>query len=980
MKTAKWTLITLLFMFYLFFNNITAQDQTVGLFINETESFEGYTLFAPQRSNMIYLIDNDGREVHSWDTVQYSNQAVYLAENGNLFTTSNPQGNDVINVPGASGLVREFDWDGNLIWSFELNNDQFRLHHDIEVLPNGNVLMIAWENKSDVEAINQGRNPDLLVDGALWPDYIIEVQPVGDISGTIVWEWHSWDHLIQDFNPSKPNYGVVAEHPELIDLNYSAMGNQNGNADWHHTNGIDYNEELDQIILSVHNFCEFWVIDHSTSVDEASGHSGGNSGKGGDLLYRWGNPEAYESGSSSDQKLFGQHDVQWIKTSYPGEGNILVFNNGIGRPEGNYSTVDEIVPSIDEFGNYTLPEIGEPFEPNDPAWIYQAPDLFDFYSQNISGAQRLENGNTLICEGATGTFFEVTYDSEIVWMYVNPVIGSGPLHQDETIPGGQHGQENSVFKIRRYAPDYPGFDGVTLVPGDYIELPADNDETYYYPLVDTGQILFYDNQNEITEPMEGYSFYGQDANFEGNQPSYTNNDDGTITDNVTGLMWQQSPELNGDGIINSDDKLSYDEALDGADSFNLAGYDDWRLPTIKELYSLIMFSGLDCSGYEGNNIDDLTPFIDTDYFEFGYGDVEAGERIIDSQYASNTIYVGETMGGNVTMFGVNFADGRIKGYPASETPNGFKKYYVMYVRGSDNYGINELEDNYDGTVTDMATGLMWQQTDSEEGMNWEEALNWVEGKNDEYYLGYDDWRLPNIKELQSIVDYSRAPSATNSAAIDPLFECSEIIDEGDSINYPFYWSGTTHANMINGSGAAYIAFGEALGWMEMPPGSGNYNLIDVHGAGAQRSDHKEGDPDDYPYGHGPQGDVIRIYNYVRLVRDFDSSTDLDSSDNSVPQNIKLDQNFPNPFTPTDGRNLYTTIKFSISKESNVELSVYNILGQKVAVLVNEKLTEGEYEANWNGKDLNNEDVSSGIYLYKLVDGNRDEVRKLILMK
>ena len=378
-----------------------------------------------------------------------------------------------------------------------------------------------------------------------------------------------------------------------------------------------------------------------------------------------------------------------------------------------------------------------------------------------------------------------------------------------------------------------------------------------FTIVDTGQTICYDDRNELTTcPAEGESFYGQDAQYNKTAASYTDNGDGTVTDNNTGLMWQQDPG----------DKMTYDEAVSGAGSFNLAGYDDWRLPTIKELYSLILFSGMDPSGMPGDDTTGLVPFIDTDYFDFEYGNPDTGERIIDSQWATSTEYVNTTMGGNRTMFGVNFADGRIKGYPI-----GNKTYFVIYVRGNTAYGINAFSENNDGTVTDNSTGLMWMQQDSgyfaagddnDGALSWEQALEWAENLE---YAGHSDWRLPNAKELQSIVDYTRSPATTGSAAIDPVFSTSVIIDEGGNANYPFYWTSTTHANAHNGSNAVYIAFGEALGWMQNP--FGDYTLMDVHGAGAQRSDPKSGDPDEFPTGRGPQGDAIRIYNYVRLVRD-----------------------------------------------------------------------------------------------------------------
>ncbi len=394
-----------------------------------------------------------------------------------------------------------------------------------------------------------------------------------------------------------------------------------------------------------------------------------------------------------------------------------------------------------------------------------------------------------------------------------------------------------------------------------------------YKIVDTKQVLCYDTLNQITPPSPGDPFYGQDAQYDGNQPSYVDNGDGTVTDVVTGLMWQQSPDMDGDGDIDYEDKMSYDEAMAGAATYNLAGYTDWRLPSIKEMYSLILFSGIDPSGYNGSSTEGLTPFIDTNYFDFAYGDQAAGERIIDAQMASSTLYISENgMGGQELMFGVNFADGRIKGYPTGPMPGQTedKQFYIMYVRENPDYCVNDFQDNGDGTITDNATCLMWTQDDDGEGIIWEDALNYAENSE---IAGYSDWRLPNAKELQSILDYTRAPSVTNSAAIDPIFNCTSITDEGGNINYPFYWTGTTHASWQEdapGGYGAYVCFGEALGWMEMPPNSGNYVLWDVHGAGAQRSDPKVGDPANWPYGHGPQGDVIRIFNFVRLVRDTES--------------------------------------------------------------------------------------------------------------
>jgi hypothetical protein len=385
-----------------------------------------------------------------------------------------------------------------------------------------------------------------------------------------------------------------------------------------------------------------------------------------------------------------------------------------------------------------------------------------------------------------------------------------------------------------------------------------------YAIVDTGQAVCYDNREQIACPAEGESFYGQDAQFDGNQPSYTLSADGlTVYDNITGLTWTQSPDLDSDGDIDVDDKLTFAEAQAYPATLNAAnfgGYNDWRLPSIKELYSLMDFSGTD--PIIGGGTDDLTPFIDTNTFAFGYGDEAAGERNIDAQFWSSNVYVGTVFNGQQATFGLNLADGRIKGYPSGTSGPMDKLNYVYFVRGNTDYGVSDFGDNGDGTITDNATGLMWSQNDSGTGMNWEDALAWVQQKNAENYLGYSDWRLPNAKELQSIVDYSRSPDATGSAAIDPVFSATQITNEAGQADYPFYWTSTTHIRAGgNGGAGVYVSFGRGLGSMD------GTNVIDVHGAGCQRSDPKDGDPSNYPsWGHGPQGDMQRVFNYIRLVR------------------------------------------------------------------------------------------------------------------
>ena len=276
-----------------------------------------------------------------------------------------------------------------------------------------------------------------------------------------------------------------------------------------------------------------------------------------------------------------------------------------------------------------------------------------------------------------------------------------------------------------------------------------------YPIVGSGQTLCYGATAEIQPPAPGEDFYGQDAQQKSNSPSYALSADGlSVTDNVTGLVWQQSPDTDGDGAIDLADKMTYEEALAYPATLNekkFGGYDDWRLPTIKELYSLILFVGTDPNPMAASSEGEV-PFLDTEFFAFAYGDLTAGERIIDSQYASSTKYVSTTMDGSPTLFGVNFADGRIKGYGLTMPNGSTKKFVVSCVRGNPGYGQNDFADNGDGTITDKATGLMWAQDDSGEGLDWQEALAWAQEMNAQGYLGHSDWRVP---ECQGTAEHHR---------------------------------------------------------------------------------------------------------------------------------------------------------------------------------------------------------------------------------
>ena len=493
-------------------------------------AYAGYTLIAPMNSRTVTLIGMDGQVVHTWQTSYVPGASTYLLENGNLLRTASSLGggfgrgfgggfgagrrggpgitnNSAASPPAggratrpggaaAGGRIQEIAWDGTLVWDYEFATDTQAPHHDLTRMPNGNILFLIWDGKTAEENIAAGRNPEYQQSGGeLPPDGILEVKPTGKTTGQIVWEWHVWDHLIQDFDKSKPNYGDVAAHPELIDINYSeswmdppaggaGAGGRGGGefrggrggpggfggggfgrgmggggriptTDWTHLNAVAYNAQMDQIVMSSYTFSEFWIIDHSTTTTEAASHAGGKGGKGGDLLYRWGNPEAYRCGKGADQTLFCPHNAHWIAPGLNGEGHLLIFNNGPNRPNGErFSSVDEYELPANKEGKYGREADGK-FTPPKLVWSYTATNKTDFYSQNISGAQRLPNGNTLICSGANGKLFEVTAKGETVWQYtVTNTGGRGP--------GGFGGGGVQMFRAYRFSGDSEGLRGKDL--------------------------------------------------------------------------------------------------------------------------------------------------------------------------------------------------------------------------------------------------------------------------------------------------------------------------------------------------------------------------------------------------------------------------------------------------------------------------------------------------------------------------------------
>lgn len=436
---------------------------TMGLIQHGSNSLDdGYVLFAPVSSTMTYLIDKCGNEINSWESEYRPGQAVYLLPNGHLLRTGNAFNPNFVGG-GRGGIIEEFNWEGDLVWQYFVSDTSQCQHHDIHPLDNGNLLVVAWEAITREEALAAGRRPNN-TGPILWSEKIIELEPLATDSANIVWEWRAWDHLIQEYDPTLNHYDTVALNPGLIHINET--GENGVMPDWLHFNGIDYNKELNQILISVHGFNEVWIVDHSTSTFEAANDTGGRYGKGGNLLYRWGNPATYQQGTIEDQKLFGQHHAQWIKAGLADSGKILLFNNGANRPDGNYSTIEIIDPPVEQNGVYSY---AEPFLPLEQDWIYGEGLDDPFYSRIISGVQALEEGHFLICSGGDGRFFEIDSNENVVWEYINPVGSQGPAEQ------GDFPSLNSVFRCTFYPETYAAFENVDLVPSGPIELnPVDS--------------------------------------------------------------------------------------------------------------------------------------------------------------------------------------------------------------------------------------------------------------------------------------------------------------------------------------------------------------------------------------------------------------------------------------------------------------------------------------------------------------------------
>ena len=491
----------------------------------DSAALPGFTLVSPLSSKRTHLIDMTGKEVHHWDSTEKSGESSYLTARGTLLRCREVEAHPRFQDSGGhGGGIFEYGAGGELVWEFLWDNEQGLQHHDIEELPSGNVLFVAWDLNTREDALAAGRDPELLEGREWWSGAIYEVQPTRPKGGEIVWSWHSRDHLVQNYDRELTGYGVPSENLGRIDINgdrdpkppseeeqseldaqMQAAGYAGGDApaddaaadadeeeelspeeiakkaekkarkdrtqgaDWTHFNAVDYNAELDQIAISCRRFDEVWIIDHGITAEEAKGPKG-------DLLYRFGNSYAYGMGQWSERRFLGQHNVQWIQKGYLGEGNLMVFNNG-AKPR-RWSSIVEWSAPLDENGRYAR-LAGQPFGPSQYEWSYQAEDVHSFEAPFISGVQRLPNGNTLICSGPDGRVFEVTQEGETVWEWQNDLEPFEPVEGDMETEKLRH----ALFRALRYTPDSPEIQAlraagapIPLSPGEAPPIEKEDEE------------------------------------------------------------------------------------------------------------------------------------------------------------------------------------------------------------------------------------------------------------------------------------------------------------------------------------------------------------------------------------------------------------------------------------------------------------------------------------------------------------------------
>jgi len=505
------------------------QTPTVGLRYSAAGVSDGYTLFTPEKNNKVFLVNNCGEKINEWEFSENPGLTCYLQEDGNIMRV----GADSIEVR---------DWNNNQLWSFSAASLGINKHHDIEPMPNGNVLIVARIFFSYNDIIQMGRDSSL-AESMNKLDAIYEVEPVGAHGGNIVWEWHFTDHFVQEYDALKPNYGVVEDHPELINMNFD-----NGiPTDYTHVNAVDYNAELDQILISARHLSEIYIIDHSTTTAEAASHNGGNSNKGGDILWRWGNTQIYGVGTGTDSKLGLQHDAKWVEAGYLDEGKISVFDNlesGVG-PSSAVHLIEPIFDGID----YTMSN--GYFLPLDYDWSWNGDILgVTMNESNKSGCHGLQNGNFIFCESGKGQITEVNKQGDVLWVYKNP-IGSSVTQQYDNVLSA----DNKIFRGEKYPVDYAGFIGKDMTPLGIIE--------DLNPISDTCS-----NELEIAEVyVNGLSIINPVIDGEIIFVKYLEMDELTIYDISGRILFYEKP-FNGNRIqITSGSKMAFIVANKGKQRF-----------------------------------------------------------------------------------------------------------------------------------------------------------------------------------------------------------------------------------------------------------------------------------------------------------------------------------------------------------------------------------------------------------------------------
>jgi hypothetical protein len=424
-----------------------------------SRSLNGYCLFSPAGNYKSWLIDMEGYIINEWTTQSGPGLHDRLLPNGHLLRGYTPPGwgrgagltPQPVSIGGTSGGVQEFDWDGNLVWEYPcISNtpgEGFVQHHSFCRMPNGNTMVLLWEEVTTEDALALGRDPNLIANMGLWPDAVWEVNPAKQI----VWEWHAFEHLVQNLDPAKPNYGEPIDNPNKFDMNFY-IWTQFGFHDWSHCNTVEYNQVTDQLLVNFRNWGEFYIFDHSTP------HSDG------DILFRWGNPAAWGAGEmpvwpqDGDEQLWGSHCAVWLGTGdycdYGTLGHVLVFDNGWLRPSGNRSRSVEVAVNQDNW-----------LDPSNPVWTWESTDQDSFYTTYQGGTQRLSNGNTEINSTDGGHIIEVTPDKKVVWEFVVPgwdsETGEALCYTNDRVP-------STVHRSHIYGADNPAFVGKDMTRKGHI--------------------------------------------------------------------------------------------------------------------------------------------------------------------------------------------------------------------------------------------------------------------------------------------------------------------------------------------------------------------------------------------------------------------------------------------------------------------------------------------------------------------------------